>query len=477
MENYVKYKLVGGMLKLKKNVVPHKFLCQKQGSEPKERGAVQKRRKNEIVYKILHDDLPTTSNNAFEEIYVVQSAPHETVNEDPLESLNTNYEVYPEQDLVKKCCKKIQVCIKNKTQDKSTMTTEKCLKKKSGSNKSRKPEVNNGFEISSKEISLKSASTTSHDFISASNATVSSEDTESEDIAFKNHMQKTAVLCISREPQLLLGIPKQCYFIIDILSEHCKSSHRNIMITLKKIRLYQSNALLALDFGLTQNAIGMIFRKTLPAMAACMKKLVFFPDSQEVIFNLPMAFRKRYSNVQSIIDCLEIQIEKPANAVQQALTWSEYKSCNTIKYLISITPDGLINFISEGYGGRTSDSLIFEDCGILEKIPRNAAILADRGFKNIAHLLSKKECTLLRPPSVFSNVTPTKDEVVKTKKIAALRIHVERSIGRMRHFGFLMPHACVDYKQIDLLDSIIVTACGIINLQSPLFDQSYDTGS
>ncbi|XP_075990075.1 uncharacterized protein LOC142985657 isoform X3 [Anticarsia gemmatalis] len=49
MENYVKYKLVGGMLKLKKNVVPHKFLCQKQGSEPKERGAVQKRRKKKMI--------------------------------------------------------------------------------------------------------------------------------------------------------------------------------------------------------------------------------------------------------------------------------------------------------------------------------------------------------------------------------------------------------------------------------------------
>lgn len=40
-----------------------------------------------------------------------------------------------------------------------------------------------------------------------------------------------------------------------------------------------------------------------------------------------------YSNVQSIIDCLEIEIEKPSNAIHQSLTWSEYKNVNTLKYL------------------------------------------------------------------------------------------------------------------------------------------------
>ncbi|KAI5636787.1 DDE superfamily endonuclease domain-containing protein [Phthorimaea operculella] len=284
-------------------------------------------------------------------------------------------------------------------------------------------------------------------------------------------MQKAAVLCISREPQLLLRLPKLCYFCINLLSETTKSTPRDVMISLKKIRLHQSNAILALDFGLSESSVSTVIRRTIPNVAYSMKSLIYFPPSTDVLQNLPIPFRRRYSQVQSIIDCFEIQIEKPTNAVKQALTWSDYKSCNTLKYLISITPDGFINFISEGYGGRASDSIIFEDCGILQALPKGAAVLADRGFKNVGYLLQKHGHSLIRPPSVSAQVIPTKREIMETKKIAAIRIHVERAIGRLRTFGFLLPHACVDCEQIDLLDYIVITACGIVNLQSPLFSQ------
>lgn len=242
------------------------------------------------------------------------------------------------------------------------------------------------------------------------------------------------------------------------------------MITLKKIRLHQPNAILALDFGLATSSVTKIIRVTVPAIASVLKSLVYFPPSSDVQMNQPIPFRKNYSQVQSIIDCFEIQIEKPVDAVKQALTWSDYKGCNTIKYLISITPDGLINFISPGYGGRATDSLIFEDCGILQTLPEGSAVLADRGFKNIAHLLQQNGHTLIRPPSVSAKVKPTKKEVLGTKKIAALRIHVERAIGRLRGFELMLPHACVDLKQVDLLDSVVISACGIVNLQSSLFN-------
>ncbi|KAL4719915.1 hypothetical protein ACJJTC_001882 [Scirpophaga incertulas] len=187
--------------------------------------------------------------------------------------------------------------------------------------------------------------------------------------------------------------------------------------------------MLALHFGLSESSVTKYFKKTLPKVAICLNQLIRWPSADEVRENLPIAFRKRYSKAISIIDCFEIQIEKPSNALHQALTWSQYKSCNTIKYLISITPDGLINFISEGYGGRTPDSTIFEDSGFLDKLPLGGIVLADRGFKNIAHLLEQRGCTLLRPASVGSSSKPTAEEVLQTKRIAAIRVHVERCIG------------------------------------------------
>lgn len=158
------------------------------------------------------------------------------------------------------------------------------------------------------------------------------------------------------------------------------------------------------------------------------------------------------AKVISIIDCLEIQIEKPSNPVHQSLTWSQYKNCNTIKYLISCNPDGLVNYISQSYGGRVTDVTIVEDCGYLHKLTPGSHVMADRGFKNIAHFLQQRRCTLVRPPFVQSGIQSSKEEVKQSNRIAALRIHM------------LNPHACTDHNLIQYIDFIIVIACGIINV-------------
>ncbi len=95
-----------------------------------------------------------------------------------------------------------------------------------------------------------------------------------------------------------------------------------------------------------------MFNKYLSFVADHFNELICWPSAESIHKALPQSFRKSYKKVQGIINCLEIEIDKPSDAREQALTWSDYKHANTIKYLICITLDGLINFISEGYGGR-----------------------------------------------------------------------------------------------------------------------------
>ncbi|GLV38578.1 hypothetical protein CBL_21400 [Carabus blaptoides fortunei] len=183
---------------------------------------------------------------------------------------------------------------------------------------------------------------------------------------------------------------------------------------------------------------------------------------------VPVPFRARYANVQSIIDCLEIQVQKPNDPIKQALTWSEYKNCNTLKHLVSCTPNGIVNFIYTGFGGRTSDKVIVENCGYLEKLPSATHIMADRGFKHVAQLFAQKNCTLVRPPSVPSSTKSSKQDVILTKQIASLRIHVERVVRRIREFKMLRPHSCLHNKLLASIDNIIIVACGLINMQGAL---------
>lgn len=89
-----------------------------------------------------------------------------------------------------------------------------------------------------------------------------------------------------------------------------------------------------------------------------MPSLVVWPDRESLRKSLPYAFT--FENTVCIIDCFEIFIEKPRNLLASAQCYSAYKSHHTMKYLIASCPQGSISFISNGWGGRTSDKFITE---------------------------------------------------------------------------------------------------------------------
>lgn len=80
----------------------------------------------------------------------------------------------------------------------------------------------------------------------------------------------------------------------------------------------------------------------------------------------------------------------------RAHTFSSHKHHNTIKVLIGITPQGSISFVSEAWGGRTSDKYLTENCGILNKLEPGDIVMADRGF-TITDSLALKQSELVIP--------------------------------------------------------------------------------
>ena len=54
----------------------------------------------------------------------------------------------------------------------------------------------------------------------------------------------------------------------------------------------------------------------------------------------------------------------------RAQTYSNYKHHNTVKFLIGITPQGVISFVLKGWGGRVSDKHLTatENCGLLSHL-------------------------------------------------------------------------------------------------------------
>ncbi|KAI5718914.1 hypothetical protein M8J76_001696 [Diaphorina citri] len=122
--------------------------------------------------------------------------------------------------------------------------------------------------------------------------------------------------------------------------------------------------------------------------------------------------------------------------------------------------------------GRLTDMYIVEDCGYLEKLSAGSVVLADRGFKQLETLLHKKQCSLKRPPSVSAGVKLTKDQVKETKKIASLRVHVERVIKRLREYKFLDAHSRFHHNLLKNIDAVVIIAAALSNCQTPIISES-----
>lgn len=170
---------------------------------------------------------------------------------------------------------------------------------------------------------------------------------------------------ISIDAKKYIGIGNEWLWIIDLLHSSTKCNIDDIKLILMKIRTNDTFSWSRDQFGLSTSQTSRVFNKTVKPLAHYLKTLVYCPDPSSIKMNLPVTFRAYYSHVCAIFDAFEIEIEKPSNPVQEALTWSEYKKCNTLKYLIVCTPDGFITFIFSGYGGRISDILLFEESKVI----------------------------------------------------------------------------------------------------------------
>lgn len=158
-------------------------------------------------------------------------------------------------------------------------------------------------------------------------------------------------------------------------------------------------------------------------------------------------------------------MEWPSSLVSQANTFSSYKNRNTIKVLIGITPSGAISFVSEAYEGSISDRQLFEVCGLLEKLEPGDEIMADKGFL-IQDLLIPRGIRLNIPPFLQSNNQMPASDVFLTKKIARLRVHVERAIGRVKEFRILQDS--LPATMWDSVNELIYVCCMLTNFGPPL---------
>ena len=108
--------------------------------------------------------------------------------------------------------------------------------------------------------------------------------------------------------------------------------------------------------------------------------LLKWPSSAHVRKHMPLSFRMSFPKTTCIIDGTEFFIEKLQSPTAQSQTDSNYKNANTYTPLVSTTPSGAFNIISELWGGSTSDKYITKESGFQDKIKSGDEVMTDRGF-------------------------------------------------------------------------------------------------
>ena len=213
-------------------------------------------------------------------------------------------------------------------------------------------------------------------------------------------------------------------------------------------------------FEISQSTVSRIFLMWINYCYLRLGMLPCWPDRDTIRATMPAVFREQYPRTTVILDATEVKVNTPSSLLLQSQTYSNYKSTNTFKGLVGISPAGHVMFVSSLYTGSISDTELVERSGFLNLLQSGDEVMADRGF-TIEDMLTPLGVQLNIPPFLGGREQLATSEVVDTQQIASLRIHVERAIRRVKQYGIL-----ANMMPASLASSAnqIWTVCCILNL-------------
>ncbi len=217
--------------------------------------------------------------------------------------------------------------------------------------------------------------------------------------------------------------------------------------------------------GMPTTTYSKMFKTWIRFLALELRQLFPWPSRARIDHYMPLSFKNRYPNTRVIIDCFEMTSQRPSSLMNQSVTYSNYKSRNTFKVLVGVTPHGAVSFLSNCWGGRVSDKELTIQSGLLDLLLPGDMVMADRGFE-IEDELAAKSCTLNVPPKRTKEGLLTSAGVEKTRRIAELRIHVERCIGRARNYDIL--NKTIPLAMATVQDDIVAVCFYLTNFDKPL---------
>lgn len=207
-------------------------------------------------------------------------------------------------------------------------------------------------------------------------------------------------------------------------------------VTLMKLRQHRTNFEISRMFNIQEASVTNIFVTWINFMACQWGEIDWWPSREMTSYFSPTDFKQKFPLTRVIVDGTECPIMKPQDPIAQQATFSTYKNKNTVKVLVGITPGGLTSYVSTAYGGSASDRQICERSSLPQMCDAGDSVMADKGF-NVQDLFEGSMVTVNIPTFFRNKNRLSGGTVLKDRKIASKRVHVERIIGLAKTFKIL----------------------------------------
>lgn len=228
-----------------------------------------------------------------------------------------------------------------------------------------------------------------------------------------------------------------------------------------KVGLLQKD--LGRRFGVSEATVSRVFTSWINLMFLEMKNLCEMPRCESS--EMAKQFSK-FPMVRVILDCTELYTEKPSSLQANKEIYSNYKSHNTFKFLVGISPHPAVVYVSRAWGGRASDKHITSQShDLIEALNPGEQVMVDRGFA-IESILIPRGVELVIPDFKGQGRSQlTETEGINSEKIAEARIHVERAMQRIKVYHIL--HNEFKLSMAHLADQVFSVCAYLVNFQTP----------
>jgi hypothetical protein len=242
-------------------------------------------------------------------------------------------------------------------------------------------------------------------------------------------------------------------------NKYALDSQTQVMMALVWIHLYLNTETLGILFGVHKSSISRNTRRVLKILRQLGSDTLWWrePPAKNEGKDLAQAVAEN-PDLLAVIDVMEVSVQRPQEREQRDALFSNKKKAHTLKTGVIVSECGEIRGVTNSHPGRTHDLTLIRRSGLLQCIPSETCVIADKAFCGIqTDLPNHSVGTPFKPGK---NTPLTEAEKWANREFSRQRMIVENTIGELRNFRILANRF---RHQLSLCTEVVYAVIALVN--------------